>query len=341
MSELAALKAELKAAAEQKEVLLLKAELAKLREENAALGAGPSEAAAPPPKKKAKKAKKAVSKEDAAALAALTAELEATRAANAALGDGAAAPAGAAPEKKKKKKEKKVADGAAAPAAAVSAGEVRHRAYVGGLPYASTKETINAYFADRCGPVKIVETRDFEDNPGKFCGVAFIEFGDAVTLERALKLDGTYHEEDDRCKLKCRRDKQKAKRPPPERVAGSLTVYAGNMSYDTLKEDVEAHFADNGCSVESVRFHTDELTGGFRGFCHVEFADEASLQAALKLAGEPFGGRALRVTHSETAKKRPRDDDAGGRGSGGRGRGRGGGKGKGRGGGGKGRKGGN
>ena len=53
-----------------------------------------------------------------------------------------------------------------------------------------------------------------------------------------------------------------------------------------------------------LRYHTEPETDRFRGFCHVELADEASLETALALAGTRFAGRELRISHSETAKKR-------------------------------------
>ena len=70
------------------------------------------------------------------------------------------------------------------------------------------------------------------------------------------------------------------------------------------KEDVEAMLSDAGCAVSSMRYHTDAETGQFRGFVHAELADESSLSNALALAGTRWRGRELRVSHSETGKKR-------------------------------------
>ncbi len=70
------------------------------------------------------------------------------------------------------------------------------------------------------------------------------------------------------------------------------------------KEEVEAMLSDAGCAVSSMRYHTDAETGQFRGFVHAELADESSLSNALALAGTRWRGRELRVSHSETGKKR-------------------------------------
>ena len=178
---------------------------------------------------------------------------------------------------------------------------------------------MSSYFANACGEVRRVDLKDFDDTPGKFCGIAFVTFGDEDALQRALNLDGSAYEDDERCRLKVRRDQTANRRPPPERKAGSLTVYAGNMGWDTSRDDVAAYFADQGCAVANLRYHTDADTGNFRGFCHVEFADEASLDAALACAGTKWRGRDLRISHSETAKKRPAEGGKGGKGGRGRG----------------------
>ena len=316
MGELEDLRAELAAQQEQQELLKLKEELAKIKRENAALeaeGGGAASAratpaAAPPKKKKSKKAKKAPSAEEAAELAALQKELAAVPGETSRLESGDAKPAAAKPA-------------AAKPAAAGPKSDDAYvrRAYVGGLPYSSTEASVSSYFADACGEVRRVDLKDFDDTPGKFCGIAFVTFGDEDALQRALNLDGSAYEDDERCRLKVRRDQTANRRPPPERKAGSLTVYAGNMGWDTSRDDVAAYFADRGCAVANLRYHTDADTGNFRGFCHVEFEDEASLDAALACAGTKWRGRDLRISHSETAKKRPAEGGKGGKGGRGRG----------------------
>lgn len=184
-------------------------------------------------------------------------------------------------------------------------------AYVGGLPYSETEESIGSYFGDVCGPVAKIRLKGFTDNQEKFCGIAFVTFADRSGLEACLALDGsTYGERT----LKVRRDRQ-PKRASPPRVGDSLTVYAGNMPYDATRQQVEQLFCDNGCQVASLRYHTDPENQRFRGFCHVDFADEESLEAALHLAGTDFKGRQLRIMHSLTKKPtekkgRSADDDA-------------------------------
>ena len=281
------------------EVARLKAELASLQQETASLEKKPK-------KEKRKKKKRKSSTEDDEA-AKLRAELEAVDAETAAL-TGAPPP----PEKKKRKKDKKTKADAPvdAPAArkkepASDGAPPARRAYVGGLPFDATEESVANYFETLCGDLEKVEIQCFEDNPERCCGIAYVTFVEPDSLDRALTLDGESFKGDGRT-MKIRRDRtgNKPRRPPPPRIAGSLTVYVGNMPWAASKEEVEAMLSDAGCAVSSMRYHTDAETGQFRGFVHAELADESSLSNALALAGTRWRGRELRVSHSETGKKR-------------------------------------
>jgi RNA recognition motif-containing protein len=280
------------------EVARLKAELASLQQETASLEKKP--------KKEKRKKKKRKSTEDDEA-AKLRAELEAVEQETSAL-TGAPPP----PEKKKRKKDKKTKADApvdAPPACkkepASDGAPPARRAYVGGLPFDATEESVANYFSTLCGDLEKVEIQCFEDNPERCCGIAYVTFVEPDALDRALTLDGESFKGDGRT-MKIRRDRtgNKPRRPPPPRVAGSLTVYVGNMPWAASKEEVEAMLSDAGCAVSSMRYHTDAETGQFRGFVHAELADESSLSNALALAGTRWRGRELRVSHSETGKKR-------------------------------------
>ena len=283
------------------EVARLKAELAALQQETASLEKKPKKDKR---KKKDKKKRKSIEDDEAAKLRA---ELEAVDAETAAL-TGAPPPEkkrkkdkktkadDAPPVRKKEKKEKQEADADAPPA---------RRAYVGGLPFDATEESVSNYFSTLCGDLEKVEIQCFDDNPERCCGIAYVTFVEPDSLDRALTLDGESFKGDGRT-MKIQRDRtgNKPRRPPPPRVAGSLTVYVGNMPWAASKEEVETMLSDAGCALTSMRYHTDAETGQFRGFVHAELADESSLSNALALAGTRWRGRELRVSHSETGKKR-------------------------------------
>ena len=272
----------------------MKAELASLQQETAVLEKKPK-------KKKSKKEKKKRKSTEDDEAAKLRAELEAVEQETSAL-------TGAPPPEKKRKKDKKAKKAKTEPAPAAPAdtdAPPARRAYVGGLPFDATEESVANYFETLCGDLEKVEIQCFEDNPERCCGIAYVTFVEPDSLDRALTLDGESFKGDGRT-MKIRRDRtgNKPRRPPPPRVAGSLTVYVGNMPWAASKEDVEAMLSDAGCAVSSMRYHTDAETGQFRGFVHAELADESSLSNALALAGTRWRGRELRVSHSETGKKR-------------------------------------
>lgn len=58
----------------------------------------------------------------------------------------------------------------------------------------------------------------------------------------------------------------------------------GNLSWDIDEDTIRSTFASCG-EITGVRFATDRETGDFRGFGHVDFADEDGPDAAVKLAG--------------------------------------------------------
>ena len=58
-------------------------------------------------------------------------------------------------------------------------------------------------------------------------------------------------------------------------VAGYHVAYVGNLDFDATDIEVQQIFPD--CNVTKVRLHTDRHTGKSRGFAHVHFLDEESL----------------------------------------------------------------
>ncbi len=118
----------------------------------------------------------------------------------------------------------------------------------------------------------------------------------------------------------------------------SNRLYVGNLSWDTLEDDLIKTFEGDGRKVISARIITDRDTGRSRGFAFVEMENEADAQAAIQaMDGVELDGRQLRVNEAQERPARgPGGPGGGGSGGGGGGRGGGGGGGGGRGGGGRG-----
>ena len=58
-------------------------------------------------------------------------------------------------------------------------------------------------------------------------------------------------------------------------VAGYNVAYVGNIAFEAGESDLRELMSD--CTITKVRLHTDKETGKFRGYAHIHFADEESL----------------------------------------------------------------
>lgn len=100
----------------------------------------------------------------------------------------------------------------------------------------------------------------------------------------------------------------------------STKLYVGNLSFDTLENDLQDLFAACG-PVSEVNLVMDRMTNRPRGFAFVTMGSPEAAQAAIaELNGKQVGGRALTVNEA-----RPREERSGGGGGGGGYRGGGGG----------------
>ena len=101
-------------------------------------------------------------------------------------------------------------------------------------------------------------------------------------------------------------------------------LYVGNLSFNTLEDDLIQAFEQDGRKVESARIMVDRETGRSRGFAFVEMASDADAQAAIQaMNGAQLDGRPLKV--NEAQEREQRGGGGGGGGGGGRGFGGGGG----------------
>ena len=92
----------------------------------------------------------------------------------------------------------------------------------------------------------------------------------------------------------------------------STKLFVGNLPFDTLDADLQAHFASAG-SVATVNIMRERETGRPRGFAFVEMESEQDARTAIdQLHEQPFSGRRLIVNEA-----RPMAPRAGGAGNGG------------------------
>ena len=89
-------------------------------------------------------------------------------------------------------------------------------------------------------------------------------------------------------------------------------LYVGNLVYQVSEGDLRNLLSSCG-EIADLRLITDRDTGRSKGFAFVTFADSAGKEAALKLNGQDYQGRPLRINEAE--------DRGGGNGGGNGGRG--------------------
>ena len=94
----------------------------------------------------------------------------------------------------------------------------------------------------------------------------------------------------------------------------STRLYVGNLSWNTMEDDLIAAFEQDGRSVKSVRIITDRETGRSRGFGFVEMETQEDAQAAIDaMNGVELDGRPLRVNEAQERQDRgPRGGGGGG-----------------------------
>ncbi len=96
-------------------------------------------------------------------------------------------------------------------------------------------------------------------------------------------------------------------------------LYVGNLSFDTIENDLQDLFQTFG-PVTEVNLIMDRATGRSRGFAFVTMATEEGAKAAIEgMANRELHGRTLTVNEARPREERPAG--GGGGGFGGRGRG--------------------
>lgn len=191
------------------------------------------------------------------------------------------------------------------------------KVYVGGIPYYSSEDDIRSFFGE-CGSISAVDCMTFPDS-GNFMGIAFLTFKTEGAVQRALTLDGAdmggRFLKVQPCVSKPQENvKKNVYKEPPSKTEGYMTAYVGNLSWDITEEDLRGFF--KGCNIDAIRFSMDKTTGEFRGFGHIDFADDESLELALKLDQQDVLGRPIKIAYAVPKKmeitKRQKENLSGG-----------------------------
>lgn len=205
---------------------------------------------------------------------------------------------------------------------------IPRRVYVGGMPYAYTESDVRGFW-EYCGPIESLDLLTFPDT-GRFRGIAFITFSTEDGYEAALACDGEACEGQTVKVQKCKKPNKnkkgapvgpltsqeggtgtgsdlggkasgtKSNENPAPKTAGYDVAYVGNIAWEADEAAIKAVFEPYG--VTKVRLHTDKDTGRPKGYAHVHFKDEASLDQAITLNGTMLFGRRIKVGYAQPKK---------------------------------------
>ncbi|XP_062216952.1 phragmoplastin interacting protein 1-like [Phragmites australis] len=169
-----------------------------------------------------------------------------------------------------------------------------------GLPYTMTEAEIRKLF-EWYGPLRSVQLSRFPDS-GNFRGLAFVCFESDEVAIKSLELDGfkigNRFMRVERCRVTASSNKKRKAefQTDPEKSEGCLSAYVGNLSWNVTEKDLWDFFKSS--KIASIRFAIDRRTGGSRGFCHVDFQDDESLEKAVAMNQSELQGRPVKVAYS-------------------------------------------
>ncbi|XXG67110.1 hypothetical protein AAC387_Pa06g0528 [Persea americana] len=153
---------------------------------------------------------------------------------------------------------------------------------VSGMPYSTSEDQIRRLFKD-IGTISQLQLSRFPDS-GNFRGLAFVTFPTEEIARNALDLDGTKMGNRfirvEQCRLDPKRKRKSEFLDEPKKEDGCLSAYIGNLSWDVTEDGIR-DFLDV-CNITSIRLALNKRTGMFRGFGHIDFADDKSLEEAMK-----------------------------------------------------------
>ena len=187
------------------------------------------------------------------------------------------------------------------------------------LSFQTKEDELQAFF-EKFGTVQSV---NIVQRDGRSKGIGFVEFDSVESAKKALdaeelELDGrklgvSYAENK-------RRDNDRQSHSDVK----TKIIFVGNLSFKSTESSIEEFFEDCG-KIENVRIAKNQ-DGKMKGFCHVTFEDEESVEKALEKNGQELDGRNVKVDKALPRQEGGRDrrDFRGGRGRGRGGRGRGG-----------------
>ena len=88
-----------------------------------------------------------------------------------------------------------------------------------------------------------------------------------------------------------------------------FTAFIGHLPQGIIQSDIE-HIFDE-CGISQVRMVYDKIDNKFKGYCYVEFTEQAGLVKALEYNGANIEGKTMKVDIAEQKRDNRRNNDRG------------------------------
>ncbi|RKP08860.1 hypothetical protein THASP1DRAFT_9714, partial [Thamnocephalis sphaerospora] len=188
-----------------------------------------------------------------------------------------------------------------------------HGVWIGNLTYATTKKTLQEFFAS-CGKATRIHMPMSGPNTNR--GFAYVDFGTAEETKAAVALSEKLmggrkvliKDAHDFTKLTPVKEASTADESgKPAMLRGNqrqrqnntpaVTLFVGNLPFEATKIDVQKVFAPFG-KIRKVRLMTFEDTGKCKGFAYVDYKELEGAKAAVESPQSHYlEGRRLRVEY--------------------------------------------
>jgi len=183
----------------------------------------------------------------------------------------------------------------------MSEDEKQRTIFVGNLPTSVTRRDIVKVFKE-AGEIDTVRLRSIVPSKVKLSKKvasikkeiaadskdninAYVKYKNSEGALAALKMNGTMFGGHRLQVDKCFGDKCNNK----------YSIFVGSLKYDAKEDALHKYFAECG-EIDKVRIVRDSETGLCRGFAFILFKDISSVELAMKLNGEKFDNRVIRIT---------------------------------------------
>ena len=182
--------------------------------------------------------------------------------------------------------------------------------FIMGLPYETSETELKNIFS-KYGEIIKIKLPKYQ-NTNKNVGHCYIYFNNEQSAIKSLELNrrkiGKRYMEITLSKPITNHYKEKKEIDPDDVPLDCKTAFVKNLNYNITEQEVDEKFKTCG-QINAIRFVYDNMTNKFKGFCYIDFKEHKGLLKALKLNGNFFGGRKIKVDYEQGKPKKGKLDD--------------------------------